>query len=445
MKRKTGAKTVNIRCSDFDLSEFNVNVKWINKFGCHIYLKEGWKVLTSDDIKSFHGGVTPEPSRVVSSESLSTSSKGVIISNRKRPVVSVATCALTVDDNEMPELVDYDAFADDTDDENDSIDGGSDDEMAAIDIEDVPIVESGSIDDDRDLDLIFDLGSGNPKVEPEFKGNPPAAQREHNTLNRFKDEEPGELYEKLMDELTKSVIYTSNINARRMGLQELSISEYYTLLDLWHCHGIVHTPSQFAMYNQKMGAVDTVDQIKGGHYSFETLHRCSKWNIKFFEMIFGLYQVQAWNIYRSIYGTDDRESFQLQIILHFRNHRYHNRTRAVGGRVLSGAAISSTTPVRKGVEHCLEQTPEGSSHLSNEVASKQRYREACAGGCDREIKKLTTYYCSACLKFCHPECMPNMHQSENCRVKHNQILIQIQKLHSDGHFDDIRPLKRSPK
>ena len=62
----------------------------------------------------------------------------------------------------------------------------------------------------------------------------------------------------------------------------------------------LNVPIGLSRYNQKMGAVDTVDQMKGGHYSFETMHRTAKWNIKFYEMLIGLYQIQAWNIFRSI-------------------------------------------------------------------------------------------------------------------------------------------------
>jgi len=85
--------------------------------------------------------------------------------------------------------------------------------------------------------------------------------------------------------------------------------------------------------------------------------------------------------------------------------------------------------------------PEGSIHRDNAVKCKRRYRGFCVGGC----QKATTYYCLTCLQFCHPECMPNMHNSGIPRVKHNKIITQILKLHADGHFDDIRPLKRSSK
>jgi len=121
-ERKKGASTVLVHCKDFDRSEFSVNVKLINEFGCHKVLYDTWLALTAEHIASFYSGVTPEPSRAVpASESSKKSSKGVIVSNRKRPAISMIAGSLTVDDDDLPELVPIDKVPDlieDSDDES---------------------------------------------------------------------------------------------------------------------------------------------------------------------------------------------------------------------------------------------------------------------------------------------------------------------------------------
>ena len=62
----------------------------------------------------------------------------------------------------------------------------------------------------------------------------------------------------------------------------------------------LNVPAGMTWYNAKMGAVDSVDSQKGNHYSLETVLKTAKWNLKFLLMVYGLYQVQAWNIYRHI-------------------------------------------------------------------------------------------------------------------------------------------------
>ena len=97
--------------------------------------------------------------------------------------------------------------------------------------------------------IVFELGPGALKTQLKFLGHPPAALREYNNFSRFKDYTPGELLEFHLDELNKLVLRYTNINAKRLDLPIVTVSEQYTVLHLWLCHGLVHTASQCTMLN----------------------------------------------------------------------------------------------------------------------------------------------------------------------------------------------------
>ena len=64
-------------------------------------------------------------------------------------------------------------------------------------------------------------------------------------------------------------------------------------------------PVGLSQYNDEMGGVNCVDNLKSGHYSLETINRIEKWNIKFFLIeLLGLFFVSAWCIYRKLHPVD---------------------------------------------------------------------------------------------------------------------------------------------
>ena len=52
------------------------------------------------------------------------------------------------------------------------------------------------------------------------------------------------------------------------------------------------------MYNKKMGAVDTVDQMRTGYYSVEMHSKSKKWTNRFVDSMFNFQLTQAWVAYR---------------------------------------------------------------------------------------------------------------------------------------------------
>ena len=89
LPRKKGASTFIVRCSDFDLLEFCVNMKWINEFGRFKEKTDAMNVLTAEDIDSFYDGNVPAPSRVLdSNESTKKASKLSVKSTRKHRTVN---------------------------------------------------------------------------------------------------------------------------------------------------------------------------------------------------------------------------------------------------------------------------------------------------------------------------------------------------------------------
>ena len=189
----------------------------------------------------------------------------------------------------------------------------------------------------------------------------------------------------------------------------------------------LNVPVGLSRYNEYMGAVDTVDQMKGGHYFFETMHRTAKWNIKFFEMLLGLYQVQMWNIYRHVNNChSERDEFQLDLILYFKNHIYHRRGRS--------ANITHDLPP---LTHYSTQLPLGSRKRFSATKNGQRYRGRCKGPCLRKHFK-TTYYCFACKQFYCPGCMHVMHATDTSNMKRDKIILDIEKMDREGIFNDFK-------
>ena len=195
----------------------------------------------------------------------------------------------------------------------------------------------------------------------------------------------------------------------------------------------LNVPIGLANYNAKMGGADAVGSIKSGHYSFENI-RTTKWNLKFDEVLLSFYMTQGWVIYRDIHGTDDREDFQLDVILYFMNHRYFNRSRSSSSSS-SSSSTSSAICSSTNKQHYPIQTPEGSGPLKSGFPTKKRYRARCKAGCIEHYaggssgSRSTNWYCVLCKQFLHPgKCFDSFHDNKNAlSIKADSKIIEIER------------------
>ena len=85
------------------------------------------------------------------------------------------------------------------------------------------------------------------------------------------------------------------------ALNEMELAARYGVIK----NGLI-VPLGLSQYNDEMGGVVGVDNLKSNHHSFETIIRTDNWNMKFFIKLLGLFVVSFRCIHHKLHpvGTN---------------------------------------------------------------------------------------------------------------------------------------------
>ena len=167
-----------------------------------------------------------------------------------------------------------------------------------------------------------------------------------------------------------------------------------------------------------MGGLDVFDQVRKKNMN-DTQHATMKYTVRMFEVVWSMCLSQAYNIHCHV--NKNRRTYQM------------NPTEfkiAVIKGLLSHEVVVNAQPFNIDQNlHILRQTEEG----SRGDGSKRRKNGDCRGCLnsvtfDRvktEIPRRTTYYCTKCNFFPHPDCFHPWHEQKGddfvpCK-KHHEI------------------------
>lgn len=169
----------------------------------------------------------------------------------------------------------------------------------------------------------------------------------------------------------------------------------------------MRVPIAIVKYNEKMGGVDAVDQVRTAKNGIEMHGRARKWNVRFYEMMFGLALTNCWNIYRHFRSNKlDHFDFRDKIF----EYLYENRIDAPKMQTRENA-------VEVDEEHQLLKFPRtGNGPNSRKkqlscVACPNSIRKVDDEGmiCEKRNSRLVTTYCSVCLQPFHTSCFFREH------------------------------------
>jgi hypothetical protein len=242
MPTKSG-KSVKIKFSSFDNSEYNVDLAWLKKWGMETELRAGFNEMKKIDLIETYGEtcIPPSSSTVVNQESVSSPS-GLNATSSDSATSSVTPSARKRRRRATPTPPQVRMPSDD-----ESLDGEEDEEMTAEQILEVPTglgeEEPAVLEfaDDLDPDLTFECGPGLPKISPEFTGEIPQNARESDKMDRFRGP-PGEILEGLLKPIILWVLWATNINAGLKQIAPVTIEEFYILIALFLMQAQVHLP-----------------------------------------------------------------------------------------------------------------------------------------------------------------------------------------------------------
>jgi len=178
---------------------------------------------------------------------------------------------------------------------------------------------------------------------------------------------------------------------------------------------VLKVPKAMADYNAYMGGVDAFDSVRRGDFAFEKSHKCSKWTVRLFEALLSMCLANAWNIWRFHHEQSKGDHFRFLVDVFKGLIREHCEVDPEGSR--SAALAHSSAPVRStstSKKHTCVQTMPGTR--GGGASSNSRYTAKCVEcdgrtrSGDKNHKTRTTWFCSRCLVFCHPECMATLHE-----------------------------------
>ena len=146
-----------------------------------------------------------------------------------------------------------------------------------------------------------------------------------------------------------------------------------------------------------MGGVDVYDQVRKKNGN-DTQHATMKYTVRMFEVLWYMCLSQAYNVYRHV--NRNRRTLQM------------NPTEfkiAVIKGLLSHEVVVNAVPFNQDENlHLLRQTAEGSPGDGSQRRKCGECRECMnsvsVGNVKVELPRKTTYYCTKCKVFFHPEC-----------------------------------------
>ena len=161
-------------------------------------------------------------------------------------------------------------------------------------------------------------------------------------------------------------------------------------------------PEMMVEYNNEMGAVDVIDKIRMRNAN-DVQHATKKYTVRYFEVIWSFDISQGYNVYRHVNrARRDRylnpTEFKVSVFKGFLNHP-----------VVKG----DREPMVHDEPHTLMQSEPG----SREDGSNRRKIGKCRkcpntyaeGNRHYDTSRWTSYYCSKCKIFLHPQCFTSWH------------------------------------
>ena len=161
-------------------------------------------------------------------------------------------------------------------------------------------------------------------------------------------------------------------------------------------------------YNNEMGAVDVVDKIRMKNAN-DVQHATKKYTVRYFEVIWSFDVSQGYNVYRHVNrARRDRylnpTEFKVSVVKGFLNHPVVKGDRE---------AVVNDEP------HILMQSEPGSKDEDSVIRKTGKCRQCPntyeEGGIRYDVSRKTTYYCSKCKIFLHPQCFTSWHDENGTR------------------------------
>ena len=167
-------------------------------------------------------------------------------------------------------------------------------------------------------------------------------------------------------------------------------------------------PVMMVKYNDEMGAVDVVDKIRMKNAN-DVQHATKKYTVRYFEVIWSFDISQGYNVYRHVNRA--------------RRDRYLNPTEfkmsTFKGFLNHPVVKSDREPEVNDEPHILMQSEPGSKDEDSVIRKTGKCRQCPntyeEGGIRYDVSRKTTYYCSKCKIFLHPQCFTSWHDENGTR------------------------------
>jgi hypothetical protein len=176
-------------------------------------------------------------------------------------------------------------------------------------------------------------------------------------------------------------------------------------------------PEMIVDYNCFMGGVDVFDQIRK-IFGIDTEHATKKYTVRMFEVLWSMILAQSYNVYRFV--NRNRKSRQM--------NPTEFKIAVIIGLLSHDVVLDTVEPDVADNQHVLKETEPGSEN----AGSNRKKRRCCRlcpnsrrrGGNIVEPNRKTSYYCSKCKIFLHPQCFNKWHdQKGTSYVPSKQIEI----------------------
>jgi hypothetical protein len=161
-------------------------------------------------------------------------------------------------------------------------------------------------------------------------------------------------------------------------------------------------PAMIGEYNKFMGGVDVFDQVRKKNGN-DVQHATKKYTVRMFEVLWSMCLSQAYNVYR--YVNKNRKTRQ--------KNPTQFKIDVIKGLLSHPEVVNAPGPVIDPEQHILEQTKPKSRGDGSNRKKVGKCRE-CSNTTEMgnrcvEATRRTTYYCSKCKVFFHPECFNSWH------------------------------------
>ena len=164
-------------------------------------------------------------------------------------------------------------------------------------------------------------------------------------------------------------------------------------------------PAMIGEYNKFMGGVDVFDQVRKKNGN-DVQHATLKYTVRYNEILWSMCETQAYNVYRYVNRNrrprqKNPTEFKIDVIIGLFNRP---------------EVVNAAAPVVDPIEHILEQTLPGSrgdgSYKRKRGKCRRCPNKIVVNGSRVENKRQTTYHCTKCRVFFHPECFCKWHDEK---------------------------------